>query len=103
MKFRCEGLQSWKKFTGNYDAGHNVSYAANNYAWISCWGSFFIRPDGATTGRLAKNRAGILISTVDLNQEYYDSTKAWRKNAMNNKFHSRTLVHDPRNAKRGEL
>ncbi|MED2971906.1 hypothetical protein P4361_06425 [Fictibacillus sp. B-59209] len=62
-----------------------------------------MRPDGITTGRLAKNRAGILISTVDLNQEYYDSTKAWRDNAMNHKFHSGTLVNDPRSANRKEL
>jgi hypothetical protein len=61
--------------------------AAANHVWISCpnssarescWGAFFVRADGVTTGRLPRNRAGVLISTVDTDADLYDSTAAWR-------------------------
>jgi deaminated glutathione amidase len=79
--------------------------AAANHVWISCpnssarescWGSFFVRADGVTTGRLPRNRAGVLISTVDTGAELYDSTAAWRARAMAGVLYSGTLVVDPR-------
>lgn len=86
--------------------------AANNYMWISCpnsskrescWPSFFVRPDGIITGRLRNNTAGVLISTVDTEEEYYDSTVAWRDRAMNGEYHSGVLVQDKRSENRTEL
>jgi predicted amidohydrolase len=86
--------------------------AANNYMWISCpnssarescWPSFFIRPDGIMTGKLKKHRAGILISIVDTERQFYDSTASWRKNAMNGIFHSGTIVQDERSQERKKL
>lgn len=89
-----------------------ISYAANNYIWISCsnssakeslWASFFVRPDGITTGRLKRNVTGILMTPIDTTQKFYDSTIAWRENAMNQTFHSGTLVEDERSSQRTEL
>src|ERR1051326_6046774 len=63
------------------------AYAANNYLWISAnnttaressWPSFFVRPDGVITGRLANHRPGILITTVDTRAKLYDASEAWR-------------------------
>ena len=64
--------------------------AASNHVWISCpnssapesfWPSFFVRADGITTGRLRRNRAGVLMSTVDTDEELYHSTAKWREHA----------------------
>ncbi len=88
------------------------SYAANNYIWISCpnssrkescWPAFFVRPDGIVTGRLRRNVAGVLLSTVDTNEKWYDSTVVWRDRAMRGVFHSGTLVTDPRSQDRTNL
>ena len=79
--------------------------AANNYMWISCsnssarescWPAFFVRPDGVITGRLRSNTAGVLISTVDTTERFYDSTRAWRERSMRGVFHSGVLVRDRR-------
>lgn len=86
--------------------------AANNYLWISCsntsarescWPSFMVRPDGVVTGKLRRNVAGVLVSTVDPRKRYYDSTVAWRERAMRGQYHSGTLVSDPRSVARTSL
>jgi hypothetical protein len=86
--------------------------AASNYMWISCpnssarescWPSFFVRPDGVITGRLQPHTTGILLSTVDTDERFYDATFAWRVRAMNGIFHSGTLVQDERTDKRTQL
>jgi deaminated glutathione amidase len=38
----------------------------------------------------------VLISTVDTDEPLYDSTAAWRDNAMSGILHSGTVVSDPR-------
>lgn len=86
--------------------------AANSYLWISCsnssapescWPAFFVRPDGVATGRLTRNEAGVLISTVDPSADWYDATAAWRDRAMAGTYHSGTLVEDKRSEARTEL
>jgi predicted amidohydrolase len=86
--------------------------AGNSHFWISCsntsapqscWPSFFVRPDGVITGRLRRNRSGILHSTVDTNADLYDSTEVWRHNAMRGVFHSGTLIRDKRSSERKKL
>jgi predicted amidohydrolase len=83
--------------------------AASSHLWISCsntsarescWPSFFVRPDGVITGRLRRNRSGILISEVDTKEVLYDSTAAWRERAMSGVFHSGDLVRDDRSENR---
>jgi deaminated glutathione amidase len=89
-----------------------VSYASNNYVWISCsnssakescWGSFVVRPDGVITGKLEKNVAGIMVTEIDINKKYYDATKFWRSRAINGFYHSGTRVDDPRSLNRTDL
>ena len=86
--------------------------AANNYMWISCsntsarescWPSFMVRPDGVITGRLHRNRAGTLLTTIDTKQAFYDSTVAWRDRAVRGIWHSGTLVRDIRSDERKQL
>ncbi len=86
--------------------------AASSHVWISCsnssarescWGSFFVRPDGVITGRLRRNTASVLISEVDDQEEFYDSTVVWRNRAMRGIYHSGRLVRDKRSADRKNL
>lgn len=88
------------------------SYAANNYVWISCpnssrpkscWPSFFVRPDGVIIGKLRRNVAGILISKIDTNKKWYDSTIAWRDRSIKGVYHSGNLVKDKRSKERNKL
>lgn len=84
-------------------ANHVWISAANTSAPYSCWGAFFVRADGITTGRLPRHRAGVLLSTVDTDADLYDSTKGARDNAMAGVLHSGELVNDPRSAARSAL
>jgi deaminated glutathione amidase len=86
--------------------------ATANYLWISCsntsarhscFPSFFVRADGIITGRLRRNAAGVLISTVDTNERLYDGTRDWRHRAMRGTFHSGTPVRDRRSDTRTQL
>jgi predicted amidohydrolase len=79
--------------------------AACNHIWISCpnssarqscWPAFFVRADGVTVGRLRRNVPGVLVTTVDTEQELYDSTAPWRERAMEGIFHSGTLPSNGR-------
>lgn len=89
-----------------------TAQAAANHMWISCpnssarescMGAFFVRADGVTTGRLPRNRAGVLLSTVDTEAELYDSTEHWRGRAMDGVLHSGSLVRDDRSTDRTRL
>jgi deaminated glutathione amidase len=89
-----------------------ISYAANNALWISasnsstpesCFGAFVVRPDGVKVGQLPKNRAELLITQIDSEATFYDSTAAWRRRAMRGQLHSGTLVDDLRSRARNEL
>ncbi len=89
-----------------------VSMAANNYVWISasntsapqsCWPSLVVRPDGVITGRLRRNRPGLLVTEVDPSVPLCDSTVAWRDRSIDGVFHSGELVDDPRSRERREL
>jgi predicted amidohydrolase len=89
-----------------------TAQAAANHMWISCpnssarescWGAFFVRADGVTTGRLPRNRTGVLISTIDTDAPLYDSTKHWRHRALEGTLNSGTPVHDPRSTDRTSL
>lgn len=88
------------------------SMAANNYMWISAsnsaaresaWPAFFVRPDGVVTGRLRRNVPGVLISSVNTDENVYDSTIAWRDRAMSGVLHSGTAVRDQRSEDRTRL
>ncbi len=79
--------------------------AACNNLWISCpncsapeslWPAFFVRSDGITIGRLERNIPGVLISTVDTDQDLYDSTGLGRRRAIIGILHSGEIAEDDR-------
>jgi predicted amidohydrolase len=86
--------------------------ASSNHVWLSCpnssapesmWPAFFVRADGITIGRLRRNIPGVLVSTVDTDQELYDSTAAWRDRAMAGVLHSGSPVSNARSSDRTAL
>jgi predicted amidohydrolase len=84
-------------------ANHLWVSCSNTSARHSCFPSFFVRADGIITGRLRRNVAGVLVSTVDTNERLYDGTRGWRDRAMRGTFHSGTPVHDRRSDTRTQL
>lgn len=77
--------------------------ASNTSARESCFPAFFVRADGVVTGRLRRNVAGMLRSTVDPHRKLYDSTRVWRGRAMRGIYHTGRPVRDPRSPRRTEL
>jgi hypothetical protein len=84
-------------------ANHLWVSCSNTSARHSCFPSFFVRADGIITGRLRRNVAGVLVSTVDTNERLYDGTRGWRDCAMRGTFHSGTPVRDRRSNARTQL
>jgi predicted amidohydrolase len=66
-------------------------HAATNHFWVSMtnscaqyspYPSCFIQPDGVIARQLRPNRAGMMVNTVDLNQEFYDPMAGFREMAF---------------------
>jgi predicted amidohydrolase len=101
--FTYPGITMPATMTAAAAANHMWISCPNSSARESCWGAFFVRADGVTTGRLPRNRAGVLISMVDTDAELYDSTVTWRERALSGVLHSGELVEDPRSEERTQL
>jgi predicted amidohydrolase len=84
-------------------ANHLWISAANSSRRHSCWPAFLLRPDGVVTGRLRRHAAGVLVSEVDTRLPLYDSTREWRRRAMDGRLHSGRAVRDPRSRDRRSL
>ncbi|MFT5369352.1 MAG: putative amidohydrolase [Candidatus Latescibacterota bacterium] len=88
------------------------AHAATNYFWISAnnssgyyqaWQSVFIQPDGVISKSLSRNRAGVMVNTVDTTQKYYDASAPFRDRSMKGILHSGTIVKDIRSRNRTAL
>ena len=87
------------------------AHAGINHVFISMtnssaqhsWPCHFITPDGRIEKKLKTDQPGVLISTVDLEKNYYDPSAAFRMDAINGKWHSGTIVEDERSKNRTEL
>jgi deaminated glutathione amidase len=85
--------------------------AANNYFYMSLtnsssvesWPCYFITPDGLIKNKLTENEPGILISDMDISQQYYDAAKPYRMDAINGKLNSGQCVTDPKSVDRKGL
>ena len=78
------------------------AHAATNYFYMSLtnssapesWPCYFITPDGLVQNKLTPNVPGILISDIDISEEFYDASKEFRHDAMSGKLNSGKTVHD---------
>jgi predicted amidohydrolase len=80
------------------------AHAANNHMWLSVsnastyyqtWPSVFVAPDGRILQSLRQHRSGMMINTVDTEEEFLDKC-SFKDLAIKGILHSGTLVDDPR-------
>ena len=87
------------------------AHAATNYFYMSLtnssapesWPCYFITPDGLVQNRLTPNIPGILISEIDISEEFYDASKEFRQDAMKGKLNSGITVDDPLSSDRSSI
>ncbi|HRE51035.1 MAG TPA: carbon-nitrogen hydrolase family protein [Flavitalea sp.] len=76
--------------------------AASNYFYMSLtnscvpesWPCHFITPDGLIQNKLTKDVPGVLISDIDIADQYYDASMPYRSEAISGKLNSGTTVKD---------
>jgi predicted amidohydrolase len=81
-------------------------HAATNHMWVSMtnscgyfspYPSCFIQPDGVIAEQLRPNRPGMMINTVDLDQDFYDPMAGFREMAIAGKLtNGQGQIDDPR-------
>jgi len=87
------------------------AHAATNYFYMSLtnssapesWPCYFITPDGLVQNKLTPNVPGILISDIDISEEFYDASKEFRHDAMSGKLNSGVTVKDPLSSDRSSI
>jgi predicted amidohydrolase len=87
------------------------AHAATNYFYMSLtnssspesWPCYFITPDGLVQNNLTPNVPGILISDVDISEQYYDASREYRQDAMSGKLNSGETVKDPLSSDRSSI
>ena len=87
------------------------AHAATNYFYMSLtnssapesWPCYFITPDGLVQNKLAPNVPGILISDIDISEEFYDASREYRQDAMSGKLNSGVTVKDPLSSDRSSI
>jgi predicted amidohydrolase len=85
-------------------AGTNYFYMSlTNSSAPESWPCYFITPDGLVQNKLTENVPGILISDIDLSENYYDASKPYRLEAINGKLNSGECVEDPKSQDRRSL
>ena len=83
-------------------AGINAMWvsANNSSRYYSRWPSVFITPDGRIAKQLPRNRAGLMVNTVDSSILYYDASAPFRDDAIRGKRNSGKLERDARSKDR---
>jgi deaminated glutathione amidase len=82
------------------------AHAACNRLWVSLsnasgpyspYASCLIQPDGKIAAELRRNRAGILLTSVDLDRDFYDPMAGFREMAMDGRLgNGPETLEDPR-------
>ena len=79
------------------------AHSATNHFYISVtnssmpesWPCFFITPEGLVKNKLIKNIPGVLISDIDITEDYEDASKEFRPDALKGKLNNGVTVSDP--------
>jgi predicted amidohydrolase len=88
-------------------------HAATNHFWVSLanssgpyspYPSCFIQPDGVIAAQLRPNRPGLMVNTVDLQQNFYDPMAGFREIALAGRLtNGPGPLDDPRSHETGIL
>ena len=85
-------------------AGSNHFYMSlTNSSAAESWPCYFITPDGLVQNKLTENVPGILISNVDISNQYYDASEPFRNDAIDGKLNSGKIVQDPKSSDRKKI
>ena len=84
---------------GHCGSNHMWSSVANACGFYQSWPSCFVVPDGSITGKLHQHRSGVLVSTLNLKEQYRDAS-TFRNNAMRGILHSGKVVKEARSQDR---
>jgi deaminated glutathione amidase len=69
-------------------SNHLWASMSNSSAHYSPYGSCLIRPDGKIVQQLKRNRPGLMINTVDVQQSFYDPMESYRDMAINGRLNN---------------
>jgi len=72
---------------------------ANSSAMHS-WPCHFITPDGLIDAKLDLDVPGLLVSTINIKDKFYDASSRYRKDAMQGKLNSGEAIEDVRSKNR---
>ncbi len=90
--------------TGQARAATNHMFVSmNNSSAPISWPSLLVSPDGLVVQRLAQDRPGIMVHTIDVKSDFYDASGRYRADAMAGKLNSGETVEDPRSKDRTGL
>jgi len=84
-------------------ATNHFYMSLTNASAPSSWPCHFITPDGLVEGVLDKDKAGILMSDIDLSKEFYDASRRFRDKALEGKLSSATAPEHARYKNRTSL
>ena len=84
-------------------ATNHVYMSLTNSSSPSSWPCHLITPDGLIQGMLEPDLPGVLISEIDLSEQYYDASREFRTDAMNGKLSSGDPPVHPRKSDRTTL
>ena len=79
---------------------NNMFVSMSNTSGPYSWPNHMITPDAVIVGKLTAEKPGVMISTIDTRKKYRDSTGSFRKEAIEGKLNSGSLVTDPRSRDR---
>jgi hypothetical protein len=81
-------------------ATNNFFMSLTNSSEPYSWPCHFITPNGLIDYKLEANKPGILMSEIDIRKKYYDPSRAYRKETIEGKLNSGTVVDDPKSKDR---
>jgi hypothetical protein len=61
---------------------------------------YAINPDGLVKNKLNLNEPGVLISEININKKYYNTSRSYRENAIKGKLNSGEIIRNERSENR---
>jgi hypothetical protein len=77
-------------------ATNHFYMSLTNSSAPSSWPCHFITPDGLVQAKLDPDRPGILVSEVDLSDDFYDASRHYRQRALEGQLSSDEPPDHPR-------
>lgn len=87
----------------SYGAVYDVWISASNTSrQESCWGAFWVTPDGRIQESMPRNESGFILNTVDTDTSFYRSP-AWNEESSSELYNNPYVRNSQRSKNRTEL